>query len=374
MSPYEAVLALEDGSKFYGSGFGAPAEVSGEVVFNTGMVGYLEALTDASYAGQILVQTYPLVGNYGVPSKVRRDAFGFPCHLESERVQVAGYVVHSPSRHPSHRTSDGTLGRWLREQNVPAISGIDTRRLTKKLRTRGVMLGILKVDEEIDADELDDKIRGIPDPSRMDLVRGVTIEEPIIHRGSGPRIVLIDCGVKLGIVRSLLARGATVIRVPYTYPADGILDFDPSGVVISNGPGEPKMCVETIGVVGELLETDLPLMGICLGNQLLALAAGGDTYKLKFGHRGQNHPCVDLSDGRCYITSQNHGFAVDAESLGDTGFEASFINANDGTNEGIRHRSKPVFGVQFHPEGSPGPLDAEFLFDEFLKEARGCCA
>jgi carbamoyl-phosphate synthase small subunit len=368
----KAVLQLVDGSKFFGVGFGYPSETAGEVVFNTGMVGYPEALTDPSYFSQILVQTYPLLGNYGVPSLERRDAFGLPSDLESEKVQVMGYVVQTPSSHPSHRTSEKSLGRWLVEEKIPAIGGIDTRRLTKKLRIEGVMLGILKVAEEISADDLDDEIRGISDPNEVDLVKEVTIKKPV-HYGEGkPKIVVIDCGVKYGIIRNLLIRGASVTRVPYTYPVDKILDINPSGVVISNGPGEPKNCVKTIDIVSELLYTGLPLMGICLGNQLLALAAGGDTFKLKFGHRGQNHPCLDLSSGRCYITSQNHGFSVDAESLKDTDFKVSLVNANDGTVEGIKHAYKPVFGVQFHPEGSPGPLDTEFLFDEFIKEAQRC--
>lgn len=372
MGPYKALLALEDGSTFSGFGFGFPSEASGEVVFNTGMVGYIEALTDPSYYSQILVQTYPLMGNYGVPSKGGRDSLGFPRDLESENIQVRGYAVHSPSAQPSHRTSGRTLNRWLKEDGVPAIGGIDTRRLTKKLRMKGTMLGILKVDKEIDLEEVQDRVRRISDPSEIDLVKEVTIDEPIFHTGDGPSIVVIDCGVKLGIIRNLLSRGATVIRVPYNYTADEVMSFDPSGVVISNGPGEPKMCVETIKAVKELIDTGLPIMGICLGNQLLALASGGDTYKLKFGHRGQNHPCINLSNWRCYVTSQNHGFSVDGESLGGTDFDASYVNANDGSIEGIRHIRRPVFGVQFHPEGSPGPLETEFLFDGFMREVEVC--
>lgn len=372
MTRLEAVLQLEDGSRFFGVGFGYPSEVAGEVVFNTGMVGYPEALSDPSYFSQILVQTYPLLGNYGVQSTQRRDTFGFPCDLESNRIQVRGYVVHNSSSHPSHRTSEKSLNHWLMEEKIPAIRGIDTRRLTKGLRTKGAMLGILKVAEEISEDELYDEIHGIPDPNKMDLVKEVTIETPIHHGDGKTEIVVIDCGVKFGIVRNLLSRGASVTRVPYNYPVDKILALNPSGIVISNGPGEPKNCINTINIVNELLETDLPLMGICLGNQLLALAAGGDTFKLKFGHRGQNHPCLDLVSGRCYITSQNHGFSVDAESLKDTDFKVSLVNVNDGTVEGIKHAYKPVFGVQFHPEGSPGPLDTEFLFDYFMKEAQRC--
>lgn len=370
MGDLRAVLALEDGSKFHGFGFGFPCEVSGEVVFNTGMTGYIEALTDPSYSGEILMQTYPLIGNYGVPSKNSRDRFGLPSFFESKGIQVNGYIVQSISDNPSHWMCARTLEDWLFDEGVPGIAGIDTRKLTKKLRAKGAMLGILKVDEEFDMNEIEAHLSEIPDPSEIDLVKDVTIGKPVHHRGSGPTIVIIDCGVKFSIIRSLLARDIDVVRVPYDYPVEGILEFDPSGVLISNGPGEPKMCKESIHLVGELMEVGLPMMGICLGNQLLALASGGDTYKMKFGHRGQNHPCTDLSDGRCYITSQNHGFTIESESLKGTGFKVSYVNANDGTVEGIRHQDKPIFGVQFHPEGSPGPTDTDFLFNRFLSEVR----
>ena len=365
---------MEDGTTYHGFGFGAPREVTGEVVFNTGMTGYTESLTDPSYAGQILVQTYPLIGNYGVPGKERRDAHGFPFSMESERPQVEGYVVSTLSDSPSHWAADRSLEQWLAAEGVPGMAGLDTRMLTKKLRMRGVMLGVLKVADEIQEDELAGKIGAISDPSKTDLVKGVSIDSPVTYLGGSTRIVVIDCGIKLGIVRNLLRRGATVIRVPYDYTAKSILTLEPSGIVVSNGPGEPKMCVDTIRTVRGLLETELPMMGICLGNQLQALASGGDTYKLKFGHRGQNHPCKDLRSGRHYITSQNHGFTVDPGSLEGTGFGVSFVNANDGTVEGIRHRSRPFFGVQFHPEASPGPLDAEFLFDEFMAKVSKCRA
>jgi carbamoyl-phosphate synthase small subunit len=357
---------------YHGFGFGAPKEVTGEVVFNTGMTGYTESLTDPSYSGQILVQTYPLIGNYGVPSEDRRDDYGFPFSMESERPQVEGYVVSTLSESPSHWAGDRPLEKWLKAEGVPGIGGLDTRMLAKKLRTKGVMLGVLKVAKEIQEDKLATKIGEIPDPSKTDLVKGVSIDSPITHPRGSTKIVVIDCGVKLGIIRNLLERGATVIRVPYDYTAESILALEPSGILVSNGPGEPKMCVDTIKTVGELLETDLPMMGICLGNQLQALASGGETYKLKFGHRGQNHSCKDLRSGRHYITSQNHGFTVDPSSLEGTGFEVSFVNTNDGTVEGIRHRNKPFFGVQFHPEASPGPLDTIFLFDEFMREVSKC--
>jgi len=366
----KAVLALEDGTIFEGKGFGYPSEVSGEVVFNTGMVGYPEALTDPSYFGQILVQTYVLIGCYGVPSFSLKEN-GIPLHFESDGIKVKGYVVHELQRNPSHWSCEKSLEEWLYEQKIPGIEGIDTRELTKKLRVKGVMLGILKVGD-FDLEEIKEKIREIEDPNKQNLVKEVSIPKPIEYNLGKTKIVLIDCGVKFGILRSLLSRNLSLIRVPYDFPADKILDYEPKGIVISNGPGDPKMCEETIKNVKELLETDLPIMGICLGNQILALASGANTYKLKFGHRGQNHPVIDLKTKKCYITSQNHGYAIEANSLKETDFEPWFINANDRTIEGIRHKKKRIFGVQFHPEASPGPIDTEFLFDLFLKEVEKC--
>jgi len=362
-------LALEDGSVFFGEGFGFPCEVSGEVVFNTGMVGYPESLTDPSYRGQILVQTYPLIGNYGVPSKSITDPWGIPLHFESDRIQVSGYVVHFLSREPHHWAMEKTLDEWLYEERIPGIAGVDTRRLTKKLRIKGTMLGILKVDEEITEEDVKDvlaRVGEVEDPNKRKLVAEVTVKEPIVYGDGRHTVVVVDCGVKYGIIRNLLKRGLRVVRVPYDYPLDKILDLEPSGVVLSNGPGDPKMCRETIKTAEGLLEMDLPVLGICLGDQILALAAGADTYKLKFGHRGQNHPCKDVLTGRCVITSQNHGFAVDLESLKETDFKLWYIHLNDWTVEGIRHRKKPIMAVQFHPEASPGPYEAEVIFDEFV--------
>ncbi|MGC8812070.1 MAG: glutamine-hydrolyzing carbamoyl-phosphate synthase small subunit [Candidatus Aenigmatarchaeota archaeon] len=366
----KAILALEDRTILEGKGFGFPCEVSGEVVFNTGMVGYPEALTDPSYFGQILVQTYILIGCYGVPSFSFREK-GIPLHFESGGVKVKGYVISELQRNPSHWSCEKSLDEWLYEQKIPGIEGIDTRELTKKLRTKGVMLGILKVGD-YDLEEVEEKIRKIEDPNKINLVKEVSISEPVEYNPGKRKIVLIDCGTKYGILRSLLKRNLSVIRVPYDFSPDKILDFEPEGIVISNGPGNPKMCEETIKTVEELLETDLPIMGICLGNQILALASGANTYKLKFGHRGQNHPVIDLKTKKCYITSQNHGYAIEQESLKETGFEPWFINANDKTIEGIKHKNKKVFGVQFHPEASPGPIDTDFLFDLFLKEVEKC--
>lgn len=367
----KAVLALEDGTVFEGIGFGHPVEVTGEVVFNTGMVGYPESLTDPSYYGQILVQTYPLIGNYGKSSGKLTNNFNIPLHFESDRIQATGYCIYELQAHPSHWVEEETLDEWLIREKIPGICGIDTRELTKKLRTKGVMLGILKIAEEIDLEEIKSKTNSIEDPNARDLVKSVSVDEPVEYiSGNSPKVVLIDCGVKFGILRNLLARNTDVIRVPYDFTAEQIIGYDPSGVVISNGPGDPKMCVKTIETVRELLETDIPIMGICLGNQILGLATGGDTYKLKFGHRAQNHPCMDLKTKKCYITTQNHGYTVDPKSIEDKNFEVNFININDKTVEGIRHKKKSVFGTQFHPEASPGPYETGFLFDNFINEVR----
>jgi len=363
----KAVLALEDGTILEGIGFGYPTEVTGEVVFTTGMVGYPESLTDPSYFGQILVQTYPLIGNYGKSSTKITNNFAIPLHFESDRIQVTGYCISELQKNPSHWAQEETLDEWLRKEKVPGIYGIDTRELTKKLRIKGVMLGIMKVAEEIDMQGIKSKTNSIEDPNTRDLVKSVSVDKPVEYNsGNSPKVVLIDCGVKLGILRELLARNVDVVRVPYDFSAEKILSYNPAGIVVSNGPGDPKMCVKTIETVREFLETDIPLMGICLGNQILSLAAGGDTYKLKFGHRAQNHPCMDLNTKKVYITTQNHGYTIKPESLGNTNFEVSHINVNDKTVEGIGHKSKPFFGVQWHPEG-PGPLESGFLFDNFIR-------
>jgi len=365
----KAVLLLEDGTVIQGQGFGAEATVSGEVVFNTGMVGYPESLTDPSYHKQILVQTWPLVGNYGVARRDTTDEFGIPLHFESDSIQVTGYAVSELEQFGSHWSSGSSLSGWLKESGVPGIAGIDTRDLTKRLRTKGTMLGLLSVGSSVDIGGLRKSARLIQDPNSTDLVRRVSVTKTIeynIH--GGPRAVLIDCGVKFGILRNLLARGFDVVRVPHDTSAEKILTMEPAVVIISNGPGDPRTCVPTIKSVEALLENDIPIFGICLGTQLLALAAGGTTYKLKFGHRAQNHPCADLRTGRVYITTQNHGYGIDGRSLDD--FEVSFINLNDRTVEGIRHKQKNVSGVQFHPEASPGPYETGFLFDELVGSVR----
>ena len=364
----KAILVLEDGTLFHGHGFGEARKISGEVVFSTSMVGYPEALTDPSYKGQILTLTYPLVGNYGVPPYDLN--FGLPLYFESERIQTSGLIIHELCTEPYHWASTRTLDKWLSDEGIPGIYGLDTRRLTKKLRIHGVMLGILQVceaDEEPSLDGLLKEAKDIPDPNLTDLVKEVSVKEPINYKGEGKNtVVLIDTGVKNSILRNFLKRGTNVVRVPYNFSAKEILEYKPDGVVVSNGPGDPKKCVDAIDCVKELVDK-VPVMGICLGNQILTLAMGGDTYKMKFGHRSQNQPAFDLKTNRCYITTQNHGYAVDMKCLEKSPLECWFLNANDKTVEGIKHRSKPVFAVQWHPEASPGPYDTEFLFDTFLK-------
>jgi carbamoyl-phosphate synthase small subunit len=373
LKPGKAVLVLEDGSHFLGHGFGAVKKVSGEVVFSTSMVGYPEALTDPSYKGQILTLTYPLVGNYGVPPYDLE--LGVPRYFESESIKVTGFVIHELCRKPYHWASTRTLDEWLKHENVPGIHGIDTRKLTKKLRVKGVMLGILQVceeGEEPNVAELLREVEKVPDPNMTDLVKEVTIIDPLRYEAGGNKVIaLIDCGAKYGILRSLLKRGINVVRVPYNFSAEEIQEYDPDGVIVSNGPGDPKKCVKTIQCVQRLVAEDIPIMGICLGTQILALALGGDTFKLKYGHRSQNQPALNLGTSRCYITTQNHGYSVSLDSLNETALEAWFINANDKTVEGIKHKNKPGFALQWHPEASPGPYDTEFLFDEFLKLAGG---
>jgi carbamoyl-phosphate synthase small subunit len=370
----KAVLVLEDGSIFPGQGFGATGRTTGEVVFSTGMVGYTEALTDPSYCGQILTLTYPLVGNYGVPPR-KKISSEVPTYFESDGIKVRGLIVHSLCETPSHWASSCTLHDWLLEENIPGIQGIDTRELTKKLREKGVMLGILDVceeNEEPDVDKLRKEATKIPDPNASDLVRLVSITKPMTYpnKETGRKAVVIDCGVKAGIVRSLLQRGFTVTRVPYDFSSGEIIADRPDVVIVSNGPGDPEVCVSTIESVRQLVDCGIPVMGICLGNQVLALSQGAKRYKLKYGHRSQNQPALDVETGRCYITTQNHGYAVDLESLEGTELEVSFLNANDKTVEGVKHPRRNCFGVQFHPEASPGPRDTEFLFDRFLALGR----
>ena len=369
----KAILVLEDGSYFVGYGFGSVKKVSGEVVFSTSMVGYPESLTDPSYHGQILTLTYPLIGNYGVPPY--DIEMGIPRYFESESMKVTGLIVHELCTKPYHWASTKTLNQWLRYEDVPGIYGIDTRKLTKKIRVKGVMLGSLQVYEEGEDPPIEKLLKEaerIPDPNSRDLVGEVTTKDPVFYESEGSKaVVLIDCGVKYGILRNLIKRKLSIIRVPYDFSAEEITEYKPSGVIVSNGPGNPKKCDKTISCVRELVQEGVPIMGICLGNQILALALGGDTYKMKYGHRSQNQPALDLETERCYITTQNHGYAVKQESLHGTDSKVWFINANDKTIEGIKHMSKPAFAIQFHPEAYPGPGDTEFLFDQFVKYLKG---
>ncbi|MCG8603563.1 glutamine-hydrolyzing carbamoyl-phosphate synthase small subunit [bacterium] len=348
-----AKLVLEDGSIYSGEAFGSPNSVAGEAVFNTGMVGYPECFTDPSYKGQILVLTYPLIGNYGVPNPNKNDQPLQP-EFESSKIHIAGLAVSEYSKDYSHWRGHTDLDSWLRENKIPAVSGVDTRLITQRLREKGSMLGKIVVQQR----DLD-----FVDPNRDNLVARVSMTEPSEYGTGAKRVLLIDCGCKLNIIRSLVERDVTVMAVPWNWD---ISNEKYDALVISNGPGNPKMCTEAVDNIRHASSNTKPIFGICLGNQLLALAAGGDTYKLKYGHRSQNQPCIRVASKRCYITSQNHGFAVDERSL-PPDWEPWFFNANDGSNEGIRHREKPFVGVQFHPEASPGPLDTGYLFDEFLK-------
>jgi carbamoyl-phosphate synthase small subunit len=363
----QAKLVLEDGSEYSGWAFGKARSQAGEVVFTTGMTGYPQALTDPSFKGQILVSTYPMMGNYGVPVKPKScepffDEQGIPLHFESPLVQVSGFAVSEVCDEPSHFESGATLSAWLEKNNVPGIYGIDTRSLTERLREHGVMRGKILVEGSrevtIDSGVIAHPVAEVSNPE-------VKIYTPA-GDSSRPRIVLVDCGAKANILRCLLARNVEVVRVPWNHDLKG-MEYD--GIFLSNGPGDPKACGRTIAMVRRAFDVKKPIFGICLGNQIMALAAGGDTYKLPYGHRGQNQPCVETGTGRCYITSQNHGYAVRGESL-PKGWEPWFINANDNTVEGIRSLRRPFSAVQFHPEGCPGPRDTEFLIDRFLEQVK----
>lgn len=362
-----AVLVLEDGSEYSGWAFGKERSQAGEVVFTTGMVGYPQSLTDPSYRGQILVATYPLMGNYGVPldpqtKDVLYDSHSIPRHFESPRIQVSGFVVSEACEEPSHFSSTISLSQWLEKNNVPGIFGIDTRALTERLREQGVMRGKILVEgtKEVtfDSGDIAQPVSEVSNPE----VKIYPSKSP----APSPRIALIDCGAKANILRCLIARDVEVIRLPWNHDLTGI-EYD--GIFLSNGPGDPKACGKTIATVRKAMALEKPIFGICLGNQIMALAAGADTYKLPYGHRSQNQPCLEVGTQRCYITSQNHGYAVRRDTL-PQGWESWFINANDGTVEGIRSTEYPFQAVQFHPEGCPGPRDTEFLIDRFIDQVR----
>ena len=356
----KAKLVLEDGSEFTGYSFGHKGNANGEVVFNTGMVGYPETMTDPSYHGQILVFTYPLIGNYGIPSKEKEA--GLYKNFESNNIHCRALVVTDYSFEYSHWSAEKSLSDWMIEEKIPGIYGIDTRMLTRKLRDKGTMLGKIITNEDENV-YLPAGQASFEDPNKTNLVGEVSVTEVVEYNAGNQKIILVDCGTKNNIIRAFLGRDITIIRVPYDYDFTKI---DANGIVISNGPGDPKINKKTIEHVKLSMQSNRPILGICLGSQILALAAGADTYKLKYGHRGHNQPCNELGTKRCYITSQNHGYAVDAKTLAQD-WREWFVNDNDGTNEGIVHISKPFFASQFHPEASPGPDDSEFIFDMFVR-------
>jgi carbamoyl-phosphate synthase small subunit len=357
---FKLKLVLEDGSEFVGTSFGKLRESEGEVVFNTGMMGYPESFSDPSYKGQILVLTYPLVGNYGV--QYEETFNGVIENFESPQIHLSGVIVSEYSDTFSHWTAGRSLGDWLEDKDIPAITGIDTRALTKKLREQGSLLGQIRA-------VVNDKNDDFHDPNTGNLVAEVSCQQPIEYPAGKKRVILVDCGVKEGIIRSLLRRNISVIRVPWNY--DYFEDRDLrkyNGILYSNGPGDPKMVKRTVEILQHALtHQKKPVMGICLGSQLMAIAAGFRTYKMKYGNRSQNQPVQDEMSGRCYVTSQNHGFAVDDKSL-PSGYEVWFRNLNDGSVEGIQHKKLPFYAVQFHPEANPGPVDTEWIFDRFVKD------
>ena len=357
-----AILVLEDGSVYEGYCLGAEAEAYGEVVFNTSMTGYQEMLTDPSYAGQIVVPTYPLIGNYGVNK----------LDFESSKIQVSGFVVREECLEPNHYLSVMTIHQYLAESGIPGISGVDTRAITRKLRSAGVMMGIVTSTKT--PQQALEYLREVPDYGTIDFVRQVTTDTPYKwqaeqdNSNSPYNMVVLDCGLKYSILRIMYSLGCRVTVVPCTMSAEEILKLNPKGIVLSPGPGNPELLDYIVDTVKKLAEKK-PIMGICLGVQLIGRAFGAKTFKLKFGHHGSNHPVKDLSDGRVHITTQNHGYAVDPDTLKD-GLEVSHINLNDGTVEGLRHRELPIFCIQYHSEASPGPLDNTYLFEKFLEMVR----
>lgn len=353
----DVTLVLDDGTQFKGKSFGYESPVAGEVVFNTAMMGYPESLTDPSYAGQMMVLTFPLVGNYGVP-RFSIEKSGLATFMESDRIYATALIVSDYSEQYSHWNACESLGDWLKREKVPGVTGIDTRALTKVLREHGVMMGRLVFDGMPDAVETEDyaTVSWVERVSCKDMIR--------YNEGAGKKVVLVDCGVKHNIIRCLINRGVEVIRVPWNYDYTN-MEFD--GLFLANGPGDPDMCVDAVNVLKkQMSESRKPICGICMGNQLLAKAGGATIYKLKYGHRSHNQPVREVGTNRCYVTSQNHGYAVDASTLGNDWREL-FVNMNDGSNEGIRHMTNPWFSSQFHPEACSGPVDTEFMFDRFIE-------
>ncbi|MCR5743432.1 MAG: carbamoyl phosphate synthase small subunit [Lachnospiraceae bacterium] len=350
----KAFLILEDGHVFTGTAIGADREIISEIVFNTSMTGYLEVLTDPSYAGQAVVMTYPLIGNYGI------------CYddMESRQAWPDGFIVRELSRIPSNFRCQGTIQEFLEKQNVPGIAGIDTRALTKILRDKGTMNGMITRDENFDLDAV---IARLKEYSPRGVVLKTTTREKYVLKGDGYRVALMDFGAKDNIAESLNKRGCEVTVYPADTPAEEVLSTNPDGIMLSNGPGDPAENVAIIQEIKKFYASDVPIFAICLGHQLMALANGIRTYKLKYGHRGGNHPVKDMETGRVYITSQNHGYAVDDSSIDEKVAVPAFVNVNDGTNEGLKYTGKNIFTVQYHPEACPGPLDSGYLFDRFMK-------
>ena len=353
----DVTLVLSDGTKFHGKSFGSEKPVAGEVVFNTAMMGYPESLTDPSYAGQLMTLTYPLVGNYGVPP-FSIENNGLATFMESDKIYASAIIVSDYSQQYSHWNATESLADWLKREGVPGITGIDTRELTKVLREHGVMMGQIIFDDEPDNIPTAEYegINWVDKVSCKDIIR--------YNEGAGRKVVLVDCGVKNNIIRCLVNRGVEVIRVPWNYDYTN-MEFD--GLFLANGPGDPDMCVDAVEILKKQMSASRkPICGICMGNQLLAKAGGATIYKLKYGHRSHNQPVREVGTNRCYVTSQNHGYAVDAATLGNDWREL-FVNMNDGSNEGIRHLSLPWFSSQFHPEACSGPVDTEFMFDRFIE-------
>ena len=358
-------LILDDGTVLNGEGFGFSNTVFGEIVFNTGMVGYTETLTDPSYNGQILTLTYPLIGNYGVPDPEIKDNDGISKFFESDKIQVRGLVIHELSLVASHWNLSLTLDEWLYNEKISGISGIDTRELTKKLRTKGVMMAALVVSEkEIDEKKIKKQLSDAQNYNSEKFMDDVSTHKDEVFGKEKDSVVVIDTGVKNAILRNIRNIGYKVIKVPWNTSIEKILSYNPKGVVISNGPGDPQKCPDTVNTAKSLIEKNIPTLGICLGAQIIGLAGGADTYKLKYGHRGQNKPCVNLENDQVYVTSQNHGYCINPDSIKNSEFDLWFTNADDKTVEGIKHKKQKCIAVQFHPEASPGPYDCKFVFEK----------
>ena len=353
----KAFLILEDGTVFTGTSIGSTRDMISEIVFNTSMTGYLEVLTDPSYAGQAVVMTYPLIGNYGITPD-----------MESLKAWPDGYIVRELSRMPSNFRCEGTIQDFLKKYDIPGIAGVDTRALTKILREKGTMNGMITTNENYDLDEVISKLKNYKVEG---VVSKVTCEEKYVLEGTGKKVALLDLGAKKNIAKSLNDRGCEVTVYPADTTAEEIIASNPDGIMLSNGPGDPAECTSIIKEIKKLYETDIPIFAICLGHQLMVLATGGTTYKLKYGHRGGNHPVKDLQTGRVYISSQNHGYVVDEDKIDPNVAVPAFKNVNDGTNEGLAYVGKNIFTVQFHPEACPGPQDSGYLFDRFLEMMGG---